>query len=269
MRWLPLLLLACSPSPTPPDAIVVGSKRYDAEVVHTRAGRFDAVDRLGEARDFGPFMLLEARPRFLHYHTTRVTRGLDVVFIGADWTIVDAQSIARETVEGITSAKEAAAALFLASGEWAKTGAKVGDAVDVPDAVKKLKPEERHEIRVDGGKAVALAEMVTIYRDRGRGLMHRDRMSDNDGMLFKYDAEGPHSFWMKNTKIPLTIAYIKADGTIDTILDMKPLDESGYPAKGDTRYALEMNQGWYAKNKITEGMKLVFPKDVLDAEADP
>ncbi len=270
MRWLPLFVLACSGPGVRPDAVKVGSQSYDVEVVSTRAARFDAVDRLGDAPSFAPFLIVEALPRTLHYHTKRVSRGLDVVFLGADWTIVDAQSIARETEEGITSKKEATAALFLALGEWAKTGAKVGVAVDLPHSIKKVKPEERHELKIEGaGKVAIYAELVTTSRDRGRGLMFRDRMSENDGMLFKYDGESSHSFWMKNTRIPLSIAYLKADGTIDTILEMKPLDEGGYPAKGEAKYALEMTQGWFAKRKIAEGMKVVFPKDVLDVEADP
>ena len=99
-------------------------------------------------------------------------------------------------------------------------------------------------------------ELAVTEEQKARGLMHRDSLPADDGMLFVYPDSKPRSFWMKDTRIPLSIAFIEPDGDIVRIADMKPLDRSSthslYPAK----YALEMNQGWFEKNGIEEGDRI-------------
>lgn len=112
-----------------------------------------------------------------------------------------------------------------------------------------------------GGHAV-VAELAVDDEQRARGLMHRSRMAEDDGMLFLYPDSKPRSFWMKDTKIPLSIAFIDASGEIVKIADMQPLvtesTKSLYPAK----YALEMNQGWFERHGVTKGAKVAgIPKD--------
>ncbi|HET9823263.1 MAG TPA: DUF192 domain-containing protein [Burkholderiaceae bacterium] len=88
------------------------------------------------------------------------------------------------------------------------------------------------------------------------GLMYRREMPQHEGMLFVYDAPAVHCFYMRNTLLPLSIAFIADDGTIVNIRDMQPLTLDSHCAERPVRYALEMHQGWFAKRGIKPGFKL-------------
>lgn len=115
---------------------------------------------------------------------------------------------------------------------------------------------------IDVGGHAVLVELAVNDEQRARGLMHRSRLAADDGVLFVYPDVKPRSFWMKDTKIPLSIAFIDGDGTIVKIADMQPLvtesTKSLYPAK----YALEMNQGWFERKGVAKGARVSgIPKD--------
>lgn len=91
------------------------------------------------------------------------------------------------------------------------------------------------------------------------GLMCREGLLENNGMIFVFSEEKQLSFWMKNTKIPLSIGYFNKDKELMDIYDMEPLNESKfYTSKKPALYALETNQGWFKKNKIRSGCKFVL-----------
>ena len=90
-----------------------------------------------------------------------------------------------------------------------------------------------------------------------RGLMFRDRLDENCGMIFIFPDLQERSFWMRNTKIPLSIAYADHHGTILNIEDMNPFDETRVLSYGPAMCALEMNQGWFEKNGIKPGHKIM------------
>ena len=100
------------------------------------------------------------------------------------------------------------------------------------------------------------AEVADNFVTRMQGLMHRPSLGANDGMLFIFDEAGIQCMWMKNTLIPLSVAYISDDGTIVNIEDMKPQTEDSHCAKKPVRYALEMNVGWFASKGLRPGAKL-------------
>jgi uncharacterized membrane protein (UPF0127 family) len=103
------------------------------------------------------------------------------------------------------------------------------------------------------------AEVARTEEQRETGLMLRKEMGTYEGMLFVFDDAAVHCFWMKNTLLPLSVAFIADDGTIVTIADMAPqTTDSHCPAK-PVHYALEMNQGWFAKRAIKPGFKLGGP----------
>ncbi len=105
------------------------------------------------------------------------------------------------------------------------------------------------------------AEIALTDEERQHGLMFRQSLGKNSGMLFVFSYEDHLSFWMKNTYIPLSIAYIDKNGRIIDIQNMKPLDTSiSYPSKMKAMYALEMNMGWFNENGITEGSVVLFNK---------
>ena len=100
------------------------------------------------------------------------------------------------------------------------------------------------------------AEVAADYSTRGRGLMHRKELAPNAGMLFVFDAPSEHCMWMKNTYIPLSVAFIDADGTIINIADMEPHSEQTHCSARPALYALEMTRGWFAERGIKPGVKL-------------
>jgi uncharacterized membrane protein (UPF0127 family) len=88
------------------------------------------------------------------------------------------------------------------------------------------------------------------------GLMHRREMPQHEGMLFIFEKPSKLCFWMKNTLIPLTAAFVADDGTIVNLEDMKPQTTDSHCAAKSVRYVLEMNQGWFAKKGLKPGAKL-------------
>jgi uncharacterized membrane protein (UPF0127 family) len=88
------------------------------------------------------------------------------------------------------------------------------------------------------------------------GLMFRAAMPQSEGMLFIFEAPTKQCFWMKNTLIPLTAAFVANDGTIVNLTDMKPQTTDTHCSAKPVRYVLEMNQGWFAKKGIKAGAKL-------------
>ncbi|MGE0713463.1 MAG: DUF192 domain-containing protein [Planctomycetota bacterium] len=88
---------------------------------------------------------------------------------------------------------------------------------------------------------------------RTLGLMHVTHMDEGRGMIFVYPEAGRRAFWMRNTKIPLSLAYIAADGTVDQLLDMEPMTTTSHPSKGSIRLVLEVNQGWFARHGVKVG----------------
>ena len=96
-------------------------------------------------------------------------------------------------------------------------------------------------------------EIASNNSSREVGLMYRTYLPADDGMLFIFENKAGHCFWMKNTKIPLSIAFIADDGKIVNIEDMKAMTENNHCPVAPIRYALEMNQGWFAKKGISAG----------------
>jgi uncharacterized protein len=106
-----------------------------------------------------------------------------------------------------------------------------------------------------GGATVA-AEVADEPSERSLGLMYRESLSADAGMLFVYPDAEPRSFWMKNTKVPLSIAYLDSRGIVVHLADMTPLDLSPVPSVEPAMYALEMNQGWFSKHGVKVGDKV-------------
>ena len=115
----------------------------------------------------------------------------------------------------------------------------------------------------DGAGPVEVeAEVADDRAERARGLMERTALAEDAGMLFVFKRERQLSFWMKNTLIPLSIAYIAADGRIVDIEDMEPLDdETKHPSAEPAQYALEVNQGFFEERGIEVGDTVEIPEE--------
>jgi len=118
-------------------------------------------------------------------------------------------------------------------------------------------PIERNGQRI----TVVKAEIARSDEERSQGLMFRKKLPDGEGMLFVYERDQVLSFWMKNTYIPLSIAFIASDGRIVDIKDMYPHDESSVLSSRSVRYALEVPQGWFSRAGISHG-DIVIIKDI-------
>jgi hypothetical protein len=113
-----------------------------------------------------------------------------------------------------------------------------------------------------GGHKVAV-EIAGTYESRQLGLMYRDHLGQDDGMLFAYKDDDVRRFWMKDTRIPLSIAFANREGEIVRIEDMKPFDTHTTSSLVPAAYALEMNQGWFEKNGVVKGAKITgIPADL-------
>jgi uncharacterized membrane protein (UPF0127 family) len=98
-----------------------------------------------------------------------------------------------------------------------------------------------------------VVEVASTPQTRATGLMNRFSLQQDHGMLFVFESPQPLAFWMKNTYIPLSIAFVDERGRIVNIENMRPQDESTHWSKGPARYALEMRQGWFAARGIGAG----------------
>ena len=109
----------------------------------------------------------------------------------------------------------------------------------------------RYTIRA--GSARLSVEVARTEGQRALGLMYRDALPDNHGMLFIFDEIAPRSFWMKDTRIPLSIAYMASDGTVLEIHHMEPFSLEPVRSRAAVPLALEVNQGWFERNGVRIG----------------
>jgi uncharacterized membrane protein (UPF0127 family) len=110
--------------------------------------------------------------------------------------------------------------------------------------------------QLNAGMHLIRAEVVSDPGTRAQGLMYRKSMAQNAGMLFIFDEAAVHCMWMKNTLIPLSVAFIDDRGAIVNIADMEPQTEASHCAAQPVRYALEMNRGWFAARGVKPGSRL-------------
>jgi uncharacterized membrane protein (UPF0127 family) len=111
-------------------------------------------------------------------------------------------------------------------------------------------------VQLNAGMHLIRAEVAAEFGTRMRGLMYRASMPQNAGMLFIFDESTQHCMWMKNTLIPLSVAFIDEKGAITNIEDMQPQTEDSHCASRPARYALEMNRGWFAARGIKPGSRI-------------
>lgn len=111
-------------------------------------------------------------------------------------------------------------------------------------------------VTLNAGMHNIVAEVAITPEQRATGMMFRREMAQHEGMLFVSQEPGVQCFWMRNTLLPLSIAFLAEDGRIVNLADMQPKSELSHCSKEPVRYALEMNQGWFAKRGLKAGDKL-------------
>jgi uncharacterized membrane protein (UPF0127 family) len=131
-----------------------------------------------------------------------------------------------------------------------------GDAVAQQMPAGAKEPSEFPRAKLTAGMFVIDAAVAANEADREQGLMYRTQLAPNEGMLFVFGENAVHCFWMKNTLIPLSIAFIRADGTITDIDEMQAETTNNHCPRNNGVYALEMSKGWFASKGIMPGTKI-------------
>ena len=131
----------------------------------------------------------------------------------------------------------------------------LGVSIHAP-AQAQTEAQKLSTIRLAAGMHVIQVELAKSPDERSTGLMFRPSMATNDGMLFAFEQAGQQCFWMKNTLLPLSAAFIADDGSVVYIEDMKPQTLDSHCSSQPVRFVLEMNQGWFAKRGIKAGSRL-------------
>ena len=111
-------------------------------------------------------------------------------------------------------------------------------------------------VKLSAGMHQIDAQVAQTDDQRATGLMYRKEMPQHEGMLFVFDQPTQQCFWMKNTLLPLSAAFVADDGTIVNVEDMKPLTTNSHCSEKPVRYVLEMNQGWFGKKGVKPGARL-------------
>lgn len=120
-------------------------------------------------------------------------------------------------------------------------------------------PQQLPTVTLHAGMHNIVAMQARSPREREIGLMFRQQMASHEGMVFVFEQPATQCFWMRNTLLPLSAAFVADDGRIVNIEDMKPLSEQSHCSREPVRYVLEMNQGWFAKRGLKAGARLTGP----------
>ncbi len=111
-------------------------------------------------------------------------------------------------------------------------------------------------IKISAGMHLIDTQIASTEQQRATGLMFRKDMPQTEGMLFVFEQASLQCFWMKNTLLPLSAAFVADDGTIINLVEMKPQTTDSHCSTQPVRFVLEMNQGWFQKKGIKAGFKL-------------
>lgn len=129
-------------------------------------------------------------------------------------------------------------------------------------------PDARFDVTVAQGDshATVWVEVAATFRERQQGLMLRQELAEDAGMLFLFPRDGQVGFWMKDTYLPLDIAYISAAGEVLEVRHATPLDETVLAPAQPYRYVLEVNQGWFERHGLGVGAKVTLPTGLPTAK---
>ena len=129
----------------------------------------------------------------------------------------------------------------------------IGLAINSAPARSKEQVKTLPTIMLKVGGQIVKAEVAATDETRQKGLMFREKMVANSGMLFVFADIAYHAMWMRNTPLPLAVAFMDQSGKIVSIHEMQPHTEISHMAAGPVRYALEMNGGWFERNQVKAG----------------
>ena len=142
--------------------------------------------------------------------------------------------------------------IWIQIGFWLGLGLSCAQAQDGPQL-------DLARVKLQAGMFQIDAQVAQTPQQRAIGLMNRREMPAHEGMLFVFEQASVQCFWMKNTLLPLTAAFVADDGTIVNLADMAPQTTQSHCSAKPVRFVLEMHQGWFAKKKMAAGFQLAGP----------
>ena len=128
------------------------------------------------------------------------------------------------------------------------------------------RPQTLPSVELQAGIHLIRAEVAADFATRARGLMYRDALAPNHGVIFVFEERSRQCFWMRNTRIPLSAAFIDDAGRIVNIADMQPFSDDSHCSAKPVRYVLEMEQGWFARRGLKEGSRLSGPRGMFQPD---
>lgn len=260
--WIGILLIcfasACAPRDT--HTLTIGEAELEVFQVSAKKDRPFAVHKYADLAEDRGVLVRYPSPRVHHFFSTDARVDFTVALLDAQGKILEVQNLVHGSKEGMTSVQEAPHVLLVHRGWAERHPLTVSAVVRMPESLKEVPIEEPYRIAV--GSNTVSVELAMTNAERERGLMYRNRMSEGDGMLFLYPEAGERYFWMKNTILPLTLAYVRSDGTISSLHDLEPLNEQSVPSKEPVPYILEMNRGWFERHKVVPGDKIAIPDEI-------
>lgn len=264
------VLIRRSGPPAPTGEVRLAGREITVEFAFSDDARRTAFADRRRRGTLRPFLVAYPKNRYLHFFSRypdlrdpalEFPHDVRIVFADLAGKVVDVQTLRGRSEPGVTSREEAAFAVVLPGTEYQDWAVRVGDRFERIGELA-ARPIGEMTMLVFPSGAKLDVELAIADPDRHRGLMHRARMSADDGMLFIFPAERDQGFYMKNTLFPLDLAYIAEDGTIDLIVRMDPQDESPHRSEKPARYVLEANAGWFGQHSVMVGERIEWPEAV-------
>ncbi|MBI4232658.1 DUF192 domain-containing protein [Candidatus Peregrinibacteria bacterium] len=255
-----LLAFLCSCSNTAKDnyhTIKFADKTLKVTLCATNEKRNKIANYLLTIKDGEGYLLCYPRERLQAFYAGSISLNGSVAFINSNSEITEIQEYSKD---GVLSSMPAKFVLVTAQGWFDRNNVKIGAKAALPQEA--LSPEELYTVKIkDESINVELAITDTARR---QGLKFRKQLNKDEGMLFIYRSSKAHKFWMQDTVVPLSLAYIKSDWTISSIHDLKPFDETEVPSIEPTQFVLEVAQGWFSQHDIKPGDKVSFSANIDD-----
>ncbi len=243
----------------------VGNRTLQVRLLRTNEQRLKGVVRFPRISDGEGvlFVYPEEMPDLYWSNRTILDQELSVAFIGSDHKIIRVKQMSPGTGQVVNGGRPAQFLLVTSGGWFRRKNISAGDRIGgsrqwfrAAEPVRSV-PEVR-EVRV--ANVPVRVEVAASPPQRRTGLMHRKALPKNHGMIFLYASDGKRSFHMKNTLIPLDIAFLSADGTIMAIRQMDPLRNLSTTSSKPVRHVLELRQNWFRDHGVSPG-------DVVDLSA--
>jgi len=239
-------------------SLTVNDTRLSVRPLLTKADRMEGVVRAGRLAAGEGVLFVYPRPTPELYWSNRTVldQRLDVAFLDKSGRVVFRTSMAPDSGNIVRSGGTAQFILIVPDGWFRSAGVQEGTVIPVPDkltdrAERVSANRDVREVRVDD--ATARVEVAASEAERARGLMNRKTLAADHGMLFVYPSPRRVQYYMKNTLVPLDVAFIESSGRIHAIRSMTPLRERQVSSGANVSFVLEMRRGWFRRNGITAG----------------